>query len=61
MCDARRRTVPDTSVPRHPTGREVSPQVIAHFQFDDEGRIKQETACYDSLTFLRALGVKPPG
>lgn len=27
-----------------PTGREASLRVIAHFQFDDEGRIKQETA-----------------
>ena len=44
-----------------PTGREASMRVIAHFQFDGEGRIKQETAYYDSLTFLRALGVRPPG
>ncbi|MEX0800108.1 MAG: ester cyclase [Dehalococcoidia bacterium] len=44
-----------------PTGRETSLRVIAHFQFDDEGRIKQETAYYDSLSFLRQLGARPPG
>lgn len=43
-----------------PSGREASLRVIAHFQFDDEGRIKQETAYYDSLSFLRQLGVAAP-
>jgi steroid delta-isomerase-like uncharacterized protein len=40
-----------------PTGREIELRVIAHFQFDDEGRIAQETAYYDSRTFLRQLGL----
>ncbi len=40
-----------------PTGRETSLRVIAHFQFDSEGRIQQETAYYDALTFMRQLGV----
>jgi steroid delta-isomerase-like uncharacterized protein len=44
-----------------PTGREASLRVIAHFQFDDEGRIKQETAYYDALTMMRALGLAPGG
>jgi steroid delta-isomerase-like uncharacterized protein len=39
-----------------PTNRDLELKVIAHFQFDDEGRIQQETAYYDSLTVLRALG-----
>ena len=45
------------------TGREASLRVIAHFQFDGEGRIKQETAYYDSLSFVRQLGLAapPPG
>jgi len=30
--------------------------VIAHFQFDPEGRIQQETAYYDALTFMRQWG-----
>ena len=42
-----------------PTGREASLRVIAHFQFDAEGRIRQETAYYDSLTFMRHLGISP--
>ena len=46
------------TVPR--SGREASLRVIAHFQFDEEGRIRQETAYYDSLTFMRQLGVTPP-
>jgi len=33
--------------------------VIAHFQFDSEGRIQQETAYYDALTFMRQLGIAP--
>jgi steroid delta-isomerase-like uncharacterized protein len=44
-----------------PTGRDLNLRVIAHFQFDSEGRIKQETAYYDSLTFLRQLGLAPAG
>ena len=42
-----------------PTGRDASLRVIAHFQFDPEGRIQQETAYYDSLTFMRQLGITP--
>ena len=42
-----------------PSGREASLRVIAHFQFDEEGRIQQETAYYDSLTFMRHLGISP--
>jgi hypothetical protein len=33
----------------------MSLRVIAHFQFDAEGRIQQETAYYDSATVVRAL------
>lgn len=40
-----------------PTGKEIELRIIAHFQFDDEGRIQQETAYYDSATFLRQLGL----
>jgi steroid delta-isomerase-like uncharacterized protein len=39
-----------------PTGRELNLRIIAHFQFDESGRINQETAYYDSLTVQRALG-----
>lgn len=39
------------------TGREGELRVIAHFQFDADGRIQQETAYYDSLTFMRQLGI----
>lgn len=42
------------------SNREMVLKVIAHFEFDDEGRIKQETAYYDSLTVMRALGMAPP-
>src|SRR3990172_9136609 len=42
-----------------PTGPDASLRVIAHFQFDAEGRIQQETAYYDSLTFMRQLGIAP--
>ena len=42
-----------------PTGRDAALRVIAHFQFDNEGRIQQETAYYDSLTFMRQLGLAP--
>lgn len=37
------------------TGRDLEFRIIAHFQFDDEGRIAQETAYYDRLTFMKAL------
>jgi len=37
------------------TNGELNLRVIAHFEFDGEGRIKQETACYDALTVVRAL------
>lgn len=44
-----------------PTGREAELRVIAHFQFDSEGRIQQETAYYDTRTFARLLGIGPAG
>jgi steroid delta-isomerase-like uncharacterized protein len=40
-----------------PTGRAIEHHVIAHFQFDDEGRIQQETAYYDAGSFRRQLGL----
>ena len=42
-----------------PTNQEMSLRVIAHFQFDAEGRIQQETAYYDSATVVRALSAAP--
>ncbi len=39
------------------TGRSIDLRIIAHFAFDDAGRIKQETAYYDALTFMRQLGI----
>lgn len=42
---------------RAPTGKDIEFRIIAHFQFDDEGRISQETAYYDTLTFMRQLGI----
>ena len=39
-----------------PTGRDLEFRIMAHFQFDAEGRIAQETAYYDALTFMRQLG-----
>lgn len=43
-----------------PTGRTVKLRILAHFAFDEEsGRIKQETAYYDALTFRRQLGIEP--
>ena len=42
-----------------PTNQEMSLRVIAHFQFDVEGRIQQETAYYDSATVVRALSPTP--
>jgi len=38
------------------SGRELDFRIIAHFQFDPEGRISQETAYYDRLTFMRQVG-----
>jgi steroid delta-isomerase-like uncharacterized protein len=40
-----------------PSGRELALRIIAHFQFDGEGRIAQETAYYDRLTFIQQLGL----
>ena len=40
-----------------PTGRKLELRIMAHFSFDADGRIKQETAYYDSLTFMRQLGL----
>ena len=42
------------------SGKKIELRIIAHFQFDDEGRIAQETAYYDTLTFMRQLGVARP-
>ena len=42
------------------TGKDMELRVIAHFQFDAEGRIAQETAYYDTLTFMRQLGLSRP-
>ena len=40
-----------------PTGRRLELRISAHFEFDASGRIKRETAYYDSLTFMRQLGL----
>ena len=40
-----------------PTGRKLELRIMAHFSFDADGRIKQETAYYDALTFRRQLGL----
>jgi len=42
---------------RPATGRRLDLRIIAHFQFDADGRIQQETAYYDTLTFMRQLGL----
>lgn len=39
------------------TGRDLALRIIAHFAFDESGRITQETAYYDTLTFQRQLGI----
>lgn len=39
------------------SGRKLEFRIIGHFQFDADGRIKQETAYYDTLTFMRQLGL----
>lgn len=38
-----------------PTGRLIEFRIIAHFAFAGDGRIRQETAYYDSRTFARQL------
>ncbi len=40
-----------------PTGRVLDLRIVAHFAFDESGRIRQETAYYDTLTFRRQLGL----
>ena len=40
-----------------PTGRKLELRISAHFAFDGAGKIKRETAYYDSLTFMRQLGL----
>jgi steroid delta-isomerase-like uncharacterized protein len=40
-----------------PTGRQLQLRISAHFAFDEDGRITQETAYYDTLTFMRQLGL----
>ena len=40
-----------------PTGRTLELRICAHFDFDASGRIKRETAYYDSLTFMRQMGL----
>jgi steroid delta-isomerase-like uncharacterized protein len=41
-----------------PTGKKLELPIIAHFEFDSaSGRIKRETAYYDTLTFQRQLGL----
>jgi steroid delta-isomerase-like uncharacterized protein len=40
-----------------PTGRQLQLKIIAHFAFDEDGCIKQETAYYDTLSFMRQLGL----
>jgi len=39
------------------TGRKLELRISAHFAFDADGRITRETAYYDSLTFMRQLGL----
>lgn len=42
------------------SGKKIDLRIIAHFQFDEDGRIAQETAYYDTLTFMRQLGLARP-
>ncbi len=42
------------------TEQDMELLVIAHFQFDSEGRIQQETAYYDSAAVIRALSAPQP-
>jgi steroid delta-isomerase-like uncharacterized protein len=44
-----------------PSGRELSLRIIAHFQFNPDGRIQQETAYYDVRTFMRQVGSRSAG
>lgn len=37
--------------------RAVLTEYVAAENVDNEGRIAQETACYDSPTFMRQLGI----
>lgn len=39
------------------TGRLLDLRIAAHFSFDERGRITQETAYYDTLSFRRQLGI----
>lgn len=39
------------------SGRRLDLRIIAHFQFDAEDRISQETAYYDRLTFMQQVGL----
>ena len=40
------------------TGKQLELPIIAHFEFDPaSGRIMRETAYYDTLTFMRQLGL----
>ena len=40
-----------------PTGRTLELRISATFTFDASGKIVRETAYYDSLTFMRQLGL----
>ena len=40
-----------------PTGKKLEFRISAHFAFDASGKITQETAYYDTLTFMRQLGL----
>jgi steroid delta-isomerase-like uncharacterized protein len=40
-----------------PTGRTLELPICAHFEFAGDGRIIRETAYYDTLTFMRQLGI----
>jgi steroid delta-isomerase-like uncharacterized protein len=40
-----------------PTGKKLELRISAHFEFAPDGRIVRETAYYDSLTFMRQLGL----
>jgi steroid delta-isomerase-like uncharacterized protein len=39
------------------TGKTLALRICAHFAFDEDGRITQETAYYDTLSFRRQLGL----
>jgi steroid delta-isomerase-like uncharacterized protein len=39
------------------TGKTIALRIIAHFAFDGDGLITQETAYYDTLSFMRQLGL----